>query len=542
MQNLSFDFKDHFFDFAGFRWAFRIFTLYNTYGLEENNAKIVKRRDSMSILTDRLFFAGRQKQIAGAVRVDMTGEDGSVKWHVKAQLHESIKGVGTLIKGIPSGRILIPSWEFEDIPIGDERVYSYPQAWNSWHFTHYLTTPIFMIEHEASPKRYTCFLSLDDEVRAKRFAVRNEGERGITLELHHEEDASKFSKKIITPVWKLVVSEDPNPIINERMQIMENAWDLSSWDTRKDVPRWLRKVSLVVNLHGMHWTGYVFNTYDQQLNTLRWIAQRIEGERILTFLPGWNGRYYINYPRYEPDPALGGVKGFRRLVEVAHDLGSHVIPMLGAVAVSFRFLEDHGMEEAVVRDKYGNAMIENWVDWDNDRETDNIWTPVNIGNPIFQDYLFEKISSLVDKFGIDGVFLDISHFWMNDRSYNFFQGMKDLTDRLHSKYSELLIFGEGWYDGLLGVTPLVHSHSQLPKNWKYFFLKYARMAYHLSFPAPGSGSTGVHELGYSSFTIPDPREDIIPTLSIVDDTIKNYPIDVQAVINSAKEYARLRGI
>ena len=542
MQNFSFNFKDHFFDFAGLHWAFRIFTLYNTYGLEEINAKIVTCSDSMTIQTERLFSAGRQKQIDGTIAVNMKTEDSSVKWHVEAQLHEPIKGVGTLIRGIPYGRILTSVWDFEDIAVDDERLYSYPQAWNSWPLTHNLTAPIFIIEHESDDKRYTCFVSLDNEVRAKRFAVVNEEELGLLVELHHEEDASKFSNKIVTPVWKLIVCDDPNLVVKERMEIMENAWGISSWETSKDVPAWARKISLVVNLHGMHWTGYSFNTYDQQLEALRWITHRIEGKRILAFLPGWDGRYYINYPKYEPNPALGGVNGLRRLVEGAHDLGAHIIPMLGACAVSFRLLKDYGMEEAVVRDKYGNRMIENWVDWDNDREADNIWVPVNIGNPKFQDYLFEKITYLVDNFGIDGVFLDISHFWINDPSYNFFNGIKNLAVRLHSRYRELLIFGEGWYDGLLGVTPLVHAHGQLPKNWRYFFLKYARMAYHLSFPAPGSGSTGVHEQGYSRFTVPDPAEDIIPTLSVVDDTIRKYPMDVERVIISAKEYARLRGI
>ena len=33
------------------------------------------------------------------------------------------------------------------------------------------------------------------------------------------------------------------------------------------------------------------------------------------FLPAWDGRYYWNYPIYQPDPRLGGPEGFRSLVD-----------------------------------------------------------------------------------------------------------------------------------------------------------------------------------------------------------------------------------
>jgi hypothetical protein len=77
------------------------------------------------------------------------------------------------------------------------------------------------------------------------------------------------------------------------------------------VPDWLRKTALVVTLHGMHYTGYVFNDYARMLAILRWMATRIAAERVLVFLASWDGRYYWDYPIYSP-PIAWAAKRLRR--------------------------------------------------------------------------------------------------------------------------------------------------------------------------------------------------------------------------------------
>ena len=41
------------------------------------------------------------------------------------------------------------------------------------------------------------------------------------------------------------------------------ALGLVPWDTRPDVPSWARDIRLCLTLHGMHWSGYTFNTSAQ---------------------------------------------------------------------------------------------------------------------------------------------------------------------------------------------------------------------------------------------------------------------------------------
>jgi hypothetical protein len=69
--------------------------------------------------------------------------------------------------------------------------------------------------------------------------------------------------------------------------------------------------------------------------------------------------------------------------------------------------------------------------------------------------------------------------------------------------------------------------------------KYSRAYAHLSAPAPGRGSSGVHESGFGRFNTEtlglSPGS--IPTLQIVDDTFAKYRDVMTAVIAKAKARA-----
>src|SRR5206468_4295141 len=84
-----------------------------------------------------------------------------------------------------------------------------------------------------------------------------------------------------------------------------------------DRPAWADELDLVLTLHGQHWTGFVFNTFDQMATILEEVAGEVPGERILAYLPGWEGRYYWQYPVYAPGEDLGGAAGFDRLVDTS---------------------------------------------------------------------------------------------------------------------------------------------------------------------------------------------------------------------------------
>jgi hypothetical protein len=69
--------------------------------------------------------------------------------------------------------------------------------------------------------------------------------------------------------------------------------------------------------------------------------------------------------------------------------------------------------------------------------------------------------------------------------------------------------------------------------------KYSRFFQHLSAPAPGRGSSGVHESGFSRFNAETLglSPNAIPTLQVVDDTFTMYRDTMAAIIASAKARA-----
>jgi hypothetical protein len=86
------------------------------------------------------------------------------------------------------------------------------------------------------------------------------------------------------------------------------------------------------------------------------------------------------------------------------------------------------------------------------------------------------------------------------------------------------------YDALHGFIPMYQAGGG--QRWR----KYSRFFQHLSAPAPGRGSSGVHEWGFSRFN----QESLglsptaIPTLQVVDDTFTKYRDTMNAIIARAK--------
>ena len=554
MMDLSFNFGDKYHRFDGYLFSFRIFTLDNVYGVDVDKVELAYDGSFLKLSANRFFYAGGRKKVPGLFEAILRRfPDDHVEISCKALFEPNlrvsnhdlkfeewkIKGVGILIKGLDVDKYMTGSFTFENYNPEQGVILNYPRIWTSYNRS--LPTPL-MVVHVKGVDKYFYSLSMDEELRPKRFAIRSDFNGDTVIELYHEEKATMFSSNINVPTFRIGFCKDPWEPLTIRMNFMEEKWGLKSWESRDDVPYWMRRVSLVVNMHGKHWTGYVFNTFNDMIKILEWISQRIEGYRVLVFLPGFNGRYYYDYPVYDPDPDLGGVEGFRNLVNVAHELGMHVVPMYGAVAAGFRWVKILNLEDAIFRDKYDLSVVPpNWVDWDADRERDDIWVPLNLGNKKFLDHMYNSICKITDEFMVDGAFLDIPHLYVNDHRYDMYEGLKTLIINLKRRYDrDFLIFGEAYYDALFPLIPFYHV--PFPRNYSEFFHKYIRTAYHLSHPAPGRGSTGVHEQGRQKFFVPNPEDKVIPTLCVVEDTIERYSDDVEKVIEAAKIYAKINNL
>jgi hypothetical protein len=292
-------------------------------------------------------------------------------------------------------------------------------------------------------------------------------------------------------------------------------------------------------LHGMHWTGHIFNTYDDMRAAIEYVAERIEGRRLLAFLPGWEGRYYWQYGDYRPEPRLGGEEGFARLCARARELGVHVMPMFGANCANTNApgYATWGAP-AEIRSASGLVFQGNRPDWDTSRAHDPGWQAwLNPGHPAWRRRLVEQVSAVVERYGVPAAFFDTQQVWINDAQHPVYEGLVALRDELRARFPDLLISGEGWYDALGAVTPLSHTPGHLPADIPEMFARDNRCFLHLSAGDPSRGSTGVHEQGHRPFELAPDVQHMIPTLAVVDGTIARASDEVDRVIAQAREYA-----
>ena len=295
---------------------------------------------------------------------------------------------------------------------------------------------------------------------------------------------------------------------------------------------------MVAFLHGMHWTGYVFNTYDQMGEQLEWITQTINGQQILAFLPAWDGRYYVNYPEHEPENRMGGSQGLKRLVKKAHRLGVKVVLMFGGPNLStFKFLKKNNMMEAGLKTPSGQVELQNWLDWNTDLQIETMGLIMNFGHPKYLDYMISKTAELFDTYDIDGVFLDGTLRWQNSPDYSAYEGLVKYTNEIRKRYPQKLVMGEDGYDAVYGLFDLFHT-SGGPLGLENYLLRYTRQFHYLAYPAE-NGSAGIHEIGWSndSHTInnADPKF-TIPTISLFYGDKEKYAHQIRAKLEAYKNW------
>ncbi|MFQ5945007.1 MAG: hypothetical protein ACE5NC_02000 [Anaerolineae bacterium] len=529
-HKFSFDFRDPFIEISRYRFGFRIFTPSNTYGIDPSGLTTHSEGDRQVVRAAGLTWAGGQETAPGGVEAQFRASQGGIEWTVRAWGPEPIKAIATLLPSIPLGRIAHYDSAYQD-PGEGEHLFYYPHSGRRYGTS--ISSPLLIIQ---PPEDGLLFVqSLDRAVRPKRFYLKPRGE-SFRLELIAEEEARRWAADWTSPPWRIARAETTGEIYRTHHSHLEEAYGLVPWEARADLPDWIKETQLVLSLHGTHWTGYVFNSYAQMLEILRWVSSRIEGRRVLVYLPGWDGRYYWDYPRYEAYDRMGGEEGFRRLIGDGQAMGFRFMPMFSINSSNRYDPRFRQYQEGLAHWPDGQPSWIDFVDWDNDRSVE-AWQPLmNIGAPAWRELLLSRIARVVEDYGADAVFLDIAHFWQNDPRWNMYEGTVQLVEALRERFPRLLISGEWYYDALLGLFPLVQGPGD-PALYPGGLTRYVRSFGHLSHPAPGLGSTGVHEFGFRGFDAASLklREDQIPTVTVVDDTFQSHREVLAEIIDRAAE-------
>jgi len=530
-MKFSFDNPEPGIVFGPHRFSFLVFTDENTYALDRTHMRASGNDDALELTCDRFTWAGGQEAVPGKLTAHFTRNGTTIEWQVTVEMQRPIKTVTTVIRDIPRGQISVGGGQLTDTKDNDLLAgYTFGAGdLHNWDVAS-MSTPVAVVQ--AGEQDFLYLTTLDTRVRPKRYYFQA-GERAFRAEAIYEHDAWRNDTRVEVPKWRLGHATSLDAAIQPHMEHVEKAFGLQPWETRTDVQPWMRNIALVTTLHGMHYTGFIFNDYAKQLEILRWMATQMPAERVLVFLSSWDGRYYWDYPNYTVPARMGGEAGFKRLISEGQKLGFKLMPMFGTNAANRKGPAWPKISAGATSKIDGDVYNLNWVDWNNDRHQDGWLTYMNLGADVWRNWLEGRIAETIDRFGVDAYFLDIVGGHVNSTTGDMHEGTKRLVENLRAKYPRVAVVGEMPYDALYGFIPMYHAGGG--GRWR----TYAKFFSHLSAPAPGKGSSGVHEWGFGRFNTETLglNPNAIPTLQVVDDTFTKYRDTMAAIIARAKERA-----
>lgn len=536
MDQFSFDFGDPIFDIAGWRVGLQVITFENTYGLDPERAHLEQTDVGYRFAADRLMWAGNQEKAAGQATLTATPTDDGLELVAAARHSQKIRCTKIILRGLPNGALIGNCWR--ECSIDQGQWFNYPPQVSSPG----VHTPLVFLRLENGD--YLYFRSLDTQVQRKGFAIYHSPfDDGVTVELLHEDLGPQMTNVTQNPPWRIGRTRNPDAVVAAHLKHLEEHFGLTPWESNPLIPDWLRDIALVAYIHGQHWTGYIFNNYEEMRRILRNLAARFAGRRILAHLAGWEGRYYWDYGQFTPDPRMGGAEAFQRLCQEAHSLGVHLQLMLGCHCANTNLpgFEQWGAT-SFLRKAGGAIEWGNCPDWDTSRTRDTTWQAwLNPGAPGWHNRLLQMAADLVETYGVDSIFLDTHSVWQNDPNFPVYEGLVRLRDELKARYPDVLLTGECWYDVLGAVTPLSHADWMQLERWPELFTRYNRTYGHNGWGDPSRNSAGVFEGGYRPFQLVPDAQHWIPTLIIVDGTLEKAPGKVDLVLEQARRYAARYG-
>jgi hypothetical protein len=530
-NTFSFDFPEPSVAFDGFRFSFLVFTTENAYALDPTLMRAEQDGDTMTITAAGFTWAGGQERAKGQLTAHFRASGGTITWDAVAEMEQPIKTVSTIIRGIPRGRVGFGG-AGRGTPNDNEVLAGYPFSGGDLfggNSADGMGTPLAIVT--TADGSCVAIDSLDPTVCTKRFFFQP-GENGYRVEAIAEAPAWNEQPRWQVPGWRIMRTANADAAVQAHYDHLDRAFRLKKWEERTDVPTWMRNLAMVTTMHGQHFTGYIFNNYARQLEILQWMATQIPPDRVLIFLSAWDGRYYWDYPNYRVNDRMGGEAAFRRLIDGAHKLGFRMMPMFGTNSANRKQPMFSQVADAVVHKVDGDVVDLNWVDWDNDRHQEGWAAYMNLGTDSWRKWMVSRIDEMITKYGVDAYFLDIMGGHINSRNGDMHDGTRKLVMELRARHPDVPCVGEMAYDALVEFVPMFHVGLGRLGH-------YAKNFQHLSSPAPGRGSSGVHESGFGHFN----NETLslspgaIPTLQVVDDTFDKYRDVMAAIIRKAKERA-----
>lgn len=519
----------------GYEISAEVFTFDNLYTVPQGGY----RKSGNTYRSDSLVWGDTEPTEGTVILTEEKAPPYGKKFTVKARMGQTVRSVKLRFDGLPLGTLV--NLTSEDKEITEEGlVETYHNGWRG------LTTPLIVFRLKNG--KHLFLRCLDDDVNVKYFFFKRTGEDAMRVDIVQEQNATAFTREYAAPPVECGVADEIEDIYRIQSDYIAQTFGVREWEESPIVPAWMRDVSLVVTMHMETYTGHIFHTYEQAARDVERLSKRLDGKRILVYLAGWEGRYYYKYGDYTPDERLGGAEKLKEAVARMHACGAKVLAMYGINMANADLPEVAPLvEDSCVVTASGRKLIcGGSVDWDGSHSYDvnGKLTNFNIADKGWQDHLFRQIEAATKEYDFDGAFLDILAYCDNDMRAHPYTGIKQFCERLRAIKPDFLLSGEGYYDGLSAVIPLFqsgHTSGEMhyhDRSSPLLFTRFSREFAHLCLGDPAHGSTGVHELGTNPEKKAPLRKGIIPTLSLVDDTLDAAPEQVEEIVQQAEEYIR----
>lgn len=507
--------------------SLEIFSLENVYTIPSFNKK------NNQYLSSSIVW-GDVEKVEGNALLDIKDKNNYLEINAKAKLDKKIRSIKIRFDDLPLGKLISRSGE--DLGVSEYGIrLHYPEGWRD------LSYPLLVFELKTH--QYLYIRCLDKEINMKYFFIKKTGNK-MRVDVVQEQEGASIKKNYTIPPIEIGIVEDKKEIYRRQQEIMEQYFGLVPFYANPITPSWLKNISLVVIMHMESFTGHIFHTYQKAYEDVKKLTSMLPGEQILVYFPGWEGRYYFKYGNYTPDERLGGAEALKECIKNIQALGCKTMSMVGINIANKNIREVKAIyKESEFQSVSGAKYHNGSVDWEGAHHYDfNELVNLSIASKKWGDLLYNQIKDISLTYGFDGVFLDIAACFTNDKNHSFYPGLVEFCNRLRTIKDDFLVSGEGYYDGLSKVMPLFQSgHTDGRMNYhdridEELFNKYSREFGHLCLGDPSVGSSGVHELGINTeYKVPF-RKGIIPTLSLVENSLEKGEEKVKEIINQAKDY------
>ena len=390
------------------------------------------------------------RDVEGVAELERSEHGFDIRMSGKAR--EGIKNAFVHMKHFPRHvEILVPyldGWSIQDIPAGQIHVFSTSQAFG-WIYPFV----IFQVDNVGMMIRF------DDPSYGPKHLVLSmlEEEHGLQVSVYAQPTSGDAPPEWTSPSFKFESFQGGWEMAAKRYRdSLEFGRGLKPYRLA-DIPQRQRDICLLVNLRGHNWGPFIYNTFDQMGDRLKDLARFIEPRHCVAYIEGFDGGYSAPTTEFLPSPEQGGIKGFKKLINCAHELGYLIIPYLHTHCLTTpnphfeRFKED--------------AFTQWYTDTDGDGICELMLLNMRTDNAEWNEMILANLKRMFDSFDIDGVLLDeICGYTPSERTGEYIHGCREFLARVkeYMRPDGIIItegLGEPYLDLVrMGMTP-VHSRA-----------------------------------------------------------------------------------